>query len=81
MSLADYVGRMKPGQDVIYYVTAESFSAARNSPHLEVFRKHGVEVLLMSDRVDEWVVSASDGVRRQATAVGDEWRSRPQEAR
>jgi molecular chaperone HtpG len=56
-SLADYVGRMRAGQDVIYYLTADSFSAAKNSPHLEVFRKHGVEVLLLSDRIDEWVVS------------------------
>ena len=56
VSLADYIGRMKDGQDRIYYVTAESFNAARNSPHLEVFRRKGIEVLLMSDRVDEWVV-------------------------
>jgi molecular chaperone HtpG len=57
VSLADYVGRMKPGQDKIYYVTAETFNAAKNSPHLEIFRKKGIEVLLLSDRVDEWVVS------------------------
>jgi molecular chaperone HtpG len=57
VSLADYVGRMKDGQDAIYYITADSYSAARNSPHLEIFRKLGVEVLLMFDRVDEWVVS------------------------
>ena len=57
VGLADYVSRMKPGQEKIYYVTADSFSAARASPHLEVFRKKGVEVLLLSDRVDEWVVS------------------------
>lgn len=57
VSLADYVGRMKPGQEKIYYVTAETFNAAKNSPHLEVFRKKGIEVLLLSDRVDEWVVS------------------------
>ena len=56
VSLADYIGRMKQGQDAIYYVTAESFNAARNSPHLEVFRRKGIEVLLMSERVDEWVV-------------------------
>ncbi len=55
VSLADYIGRMKEGQDKIYYVTAESFNAAKNSPHLEVFRKKGIEVLLLSDRVDEWV--------------------------
>jgi len=57
VSLADYVGRMKEGQERIYYVTAETFNAARSSPHLEVFRRKGIEVLLMSDRVDEWVVS------------------------
>jgi len=56
-SLADYVSRMKAGQEKIYYVTAESFAAAKNSPHLEIFRKKGVEVLLMDDRVDEWVVT------------------------
>jgi len=57
VTLADYVGRMKEGQDKIYYVTAETFLAARNSPHLEAFRKRGVEVLLLADRVDEWLVS------------------------
>ena len=57
VSLTDYLGRIKEGQDKIYYVTAETFNAARNSPHLEVFRKKGVEVLLLSDRVDEWVVT------------------------
>jgi molecular chaperone HtpG len=56
-SLADYIGRMKEGQDAIYYITADSDAAARNSPHLEVFQKHGVEVLLLGDRVDEWVVA------------------------
>jgi molecular chaperone HtpG len=57
VSLKDYIGRMKEGQEKIYYVTAETFNAAKNSPHLEVFRKKGIEVLLLSDRVDEWVVS------------------------
>ena len=57
VSLADYVGRMKEGQDKIYYVTAESETAARNSPHLEVFRRKDVEVLVLSDRVDEWMLS------------------------
>lgn len=57
VSLADYVSRMKEGQDKIYYITADSFNAAKNSPHLEIFRKKGIEVLLLSDRVDEWVVS------------------------
>ncbi len=56
VSLKDYLGRMKEGQDKIYYVTAETFNAAKNSPHLEVFRKKGIEVLLLSERVDEWVV-------------------------
>ena len=56
VSLADYIGRMKEGQDKIYFVTAETFNAAKNSPHLEVFRKKGIEVLLLSERVDEWVV-------------------------
>ena len=57
VSLADYVARMKEGQDKIYYVAAETFLAAKNSPHLEVFRKKGIEVLLLSDRVDEWLAS------------------------
>jgi molecular chaperone HtpG len=57
VSFADYVSRMKEGQDKIYYVTAESFTAAKNSPHLEIFRKKGVEVLLLTDRVDEWMLS------------------------
>lgn len=57
VSFADYVGRMKEGQDKIYYVTADSYSAAKNSPHLEIFRKKGVEVILMTDRVDEWMLS------------------------
>ena len=57
VSLTDYVSRMKEGQDKIYYVTAETFNAARNSPHLEIFRKKGIEVILLSERVDEWVVS------------------------
>ncbi|HWS76659.1 MAG TPA: molecular chaperone HtpG, partial [Quisquiliibacterium sp.] len=57
VSLADYVSRMKEGQAGIYYVTADSVAAARNSPHLEVFRKKGVEVLLLTDRVDEWMLS------------------------
>ncbi len=57
VSLASYIERMKEGQDKIYYVVADSFEAAKNSPHLEVFRKKGIEVLLMSDRIDEWLVS------------------------
>lgn len=57
VSLADYVARMKEGQEAIYYVTADSYAAAKSSPHLEIFRKKGIEVLLMSERVDEWMVS------------------------
>jgi molecular chaperone HtpG len=58
VSLADYVANMKEGQEKIYFVTAESFAAAKHSPHLEIFRKKGIEVLLLSDRVDEWLVSS-----------------------
>jgi molecular chaperone HtpG len=71
--LADYVSRMKPEQDKIYYVTADTFVAARNSPHLEVFRKKGVEVLLLHDRVDEWLVAhltEFDGKELQSVAKG-----------
>ncbi|MDF3055261.1 MAG: htpG [Gammaproteobacteria bacterium] len=57
VSLDEYVSRMKEGQDKIYYVTADSFNAAISSPHLEIFRKKGIEVLLLSDRVDEWLMS------------------------
>ena len=72
--LADYVGRMNEGQDKIYYITAESFAAARNSPHLEIFRKKGIEVLLLHDRVDEWVVShltEFEGKTLVSAAAGD----------
>ena len=74
VSLADYIGRMKEGQDKIYYVTADTFAAAKNSPHLEIFRKKGIEVLLLSDRVDEWVVghlTEFDGKQLQSVAKGD----------
>ncbi|MBP0049359.1 molecular chaperone HtpG [Marinobacterium sp. AK62] len=57
VSLEDYVSRMKEGQKKIYYVVADSFNTAKNSPHLEVFRKKGIEVLLLSDRIDEWMMS------------------------
>ncbi|MDH4050004.1 MAG: molecular chaperone HtpG [Rubrivivax sp.] len=57
VSFADYVGRMKEGQDAIYYITADSLAAAKGSPQLEVFRKKGIEVLLLVDRVDEWMLS------------------------
>jgi molecular chaperone HtpG len=74
VSLKDYVARMKPGQDRIYYVTAETFLAAKNSPHLEVFRKRGVEVLLLSERVDEWLVAhltEFEGRKLASVARGD----------
>ena len=74
VSLAEYVGRMKEGQNAIYYITADGFAAARNSPHLEIFRKLGVEVLLMYDRIDEWVVSTLtdfEGKPLQSVAKGD----------
>ncbi|MBS0353184.1 MAG: molecular chaperone HtpG [Proteobacteria bacterium] len=73
VSLADYIGRMKEGQDKIYYVTADSFNAAKNSPHLEIFRKKGIEVLLLSNRVDEWVVgnlTEFDGKQLASVAKG-----------
>jgi molecular chaperone HtpG len=73
VSLADYVSRMKPEQEKIYYVTAETFAAAKNSPHLEVFRKKGVEVLLMHERVDEWVsqhLTEFEGKPLQSVAKG-----------
>lgn len=57
VSLDDYIERMKPEQDKIYYIATDSFLAAKNSPHLEIFRKKGIEVLLMHDRIDEWTVS------------------------
>jgi molecular chaperone HtpG len=74
VSLADYVARMKDGQKNIYYVTAESFAAARHSPHLEIFRRKGIEVLLLSDRIDEWVtmhLTEFGGKRLQSVAKGD----------
>jgi molecular chaperone HtpG len=74
VSLAEYVGRMKAGQEAIYYVTADGYQAATNSPHLEVFRKHGVEVLLLADRVDEWMLSQLtefDGKRLVSVSQGD----------
>ncbi|MHB1245404.1 MAG: molecular chaperone HtpG [Sulfuriferula sp.] len=73
VSLADYMGRMKEGQDKIYFVTADSFAAAKNSPHLEFFRAKGVEVLLLADRVDEWMIShltEFDGKKLQSVAKG-----------
>jgi molecular chaperone HtpG len=73
VSLEEYIGRMKEGQEKIYYVTADSYAAAKNSPHLEIFRKKGIEVLLLSDRVDEWLVSSLDefeGKHLQSVAKG-----------
>jgi molecular chaperone HtpG len=73
-SLADYVGRMVPGQKSIFYLTAETIEAARGSPHLEIFRKKGVEVLLLTDRVDEWMVgflTEFDGKPLQSVARGE----------
>ena len=73
VSLQDYLGRMKEGQEKIYYATAETFNAAKNSPHLEVFRKKGIEVLLLSDRVDEWALSyltEFDGKQLASVAKG-----------
>jgi molecular chaperone HtpG len=73
-SFADYIGRMKEGQDKIYYVTAESYVGAKNSPHLEIFRKKGVEVLLLTDRVDEWMLSflhEVEGKELVSVAKGD----------
>lgn len=74
VALADYVARMKDGQDRIYYVTAESFAAAKHSPHLEIFRTKGVEVLLLADRIDEWLIShltEFDGKPLVSVAKGD----------
>jgi molecular chaperone HtpG len=74
VSLAEYVARMKPEQTKIYYVSADTWQAAKNSPHLEVFRKKGVEVLLLSDRVDEWALSyftEFDGKPLASVARGD----------
>ena len=73
ISLTDYVGRMKEGQDKIYYIVADSFAAAKNSPHLEIFRKKGLEVLLLTDRVDEWLMShltEFEGKQFQSVAKG-----------
>ncbi|MEJ2630343.1 MAG: molecular chaperone HtpG [Acidihalobacter sp.] len=74
VSLADYIARMPEGQDKIYYITADSFIAAKNSPHLELLRKKGIEVLLLSDRVDEWLTAhlqEFDGKSLVSVAKGD----------
>ncbi|RMH17212.1 MAG: molecular chaperone HtpG [Gammaproteobacteria bacterium] len=74
VSLDDYIERMKEGQDKIYYLTGESFAAVKSSPHLEIFRKKGVEVLLLSDRIDEWLTSSLteyEGKPLQSVAKGN----------
>jgi molecular chaperone HtpG len=74
VTLDDYISRMQEGQDKIYYVIANNYTAAKNSPHLEAFRKKGIEVLLLSDRVDEWLVShltEFDGKKLQSVARGE----------
>ncbi len=74
VSLEDYISRMKEGQDKIYYITADSYNAAKNSPHLEIFHKKGIEVLLMSERVDEWLmgqIQEFDGKSFQSVAKGE----------
>jgi molecular chaperone HtpG len=73
VTLADYVARMKPDQKKIYYIVADTFTAAKHSPHLEIFRKKGIEVLLLSDRVDEWLVgylTEFEGKSLQSVAKG-----------
>ena len=73
VTLEDYISRMAEGQDKIYYIVADNYTAAKNSPHLEVFNKKGIEVLLLSDRVDEWLVShldEFDGKKLQSVARG-----------
>ena len=74
VSLDDYISRMKEGQDKIYYITADSYKAAKNSPHLEIFNKKGIEVLLMSERVDEWLmgqIQDFEGKSFQSVAKGE----------
>nr|ELR5258201.1 molecular chaperone HtpG [Providencia rettgeri] len=75
VSLEDYVSRMVEGQDKIYYITADSYAAVKGSPHLELFRKKGIEVLLLSDRIDEWMMnylSEFDGKQFQSVSKADE---------
>jgi molecular chaperone HtpG len=74
VSLADYISRMKEGQDKVYFLTGESYAQVKNSPHLEVFRKKGIEVLLLTDRIDEWLMSyltEFDGKQMVDVARGD----------
>ncbi|MCE1658543.1 molecular chaperone HtpG, partial [Enterobacter hormaechei] len=75
VSLEEYVSRMTEGQDKIYYITADSYAAAKNSPHLELFRKKGIEVLLLSERIDEWMMgylTDFDGKKFQSVSKADE---------
>lgn len=75
VSLDDYISRMQEGQEKIYYITADSYGAAKNSPHLELFRKKGIEVLLLSDRIDEWMMSnltEFEGKQFQSISKSDE---------
>ncbi|MGV7963609.1 molecular chaperone HtpG [Photorhabdus tasmaniensis] len=75
VSLEEYVSRMTEGQDKIYYITADSYAAAKNSPHLELFRKKGIEVLLLSERIDEWMMgylTEFDGKKFQSVSKADE---------
>ncbi|QIV95069.1 molecular chaperone HtpG [Allofrancisella frigidaquae] len=74
VSLTDYISRMKEGQDIIYYITSDSYKAALNNPQLEVFKKKGIEVLLMTDRIDEWMMSSLtefDGKHMKSIIKGD----------
>ena len=73
VTLNAYIERMREGQEKIYYISADSFAAAKNSPHLEIFRKKGLEVLLLTDRVDEWLMShltEFEGKQFQSVAKG-----------
>jgi molecular chaperone HtpG len=74
VSLNDYIGRMKSDQEIIYYITADSYMAAKNSPHLEIFKKKNIEVLLLGDRVDEWMIASLPefaGKKLHSIAKGD----------
>ncbi|MDQ6981273.1 MAG: molecular chaperone HtpG [Ghiorsea sp.] len=74
VTFAQYIKRMKEGQDTVYYITAENLASAKNSPHLEIFRKKGIEVLLLADRIDEWLVGhldKFDGKELQSIAKGE----------
>ena len=79
VSLDDYISRMKPGQEKIFYIAADTFNSAKNSPHLEIFREKGIEVLIMYDRIDEWLMSHLTEYEKktfQSVAMGALRRSR-----